>query len=147
MKQAGAAADQVVSGPQMNGDAERVMVTGLVVTYARPFSKSNTLGAVSGQIAKIDDERDRELHKWLCSRRDDLYAHNDMTEFRGVLDWYEMFGIGRGSYAEQYTSIGKAVLSRIADLAYEFERRFAMRVEEIEAELGFEVHFNADPDS
>src|SRR5712691_9293603 len=75
----GAASHLDARGSQMNDGAHRVMWTGLVVTYARPFSPRNRLGVISGRLARPSDDL-RPLHRNLLDRRDDLFAHNDVTE-------------------------------------------------------------------
>jgi hypothetical protein len=136
MRQVWIAADHLAAVP-MNADAERVLWTGLVVTYARPFMQSNALGAVSERLARSEDPGLRELHKNMCDRRDDLFAHNDVTELRDVMDAWAELGIGAGHYVERYAPMDAAVLSAISRLAHEQEQRFRDRQNEIEEQLGW----------
>src|SRR2546421_641507 len=78
MKQAAAAASYLRE-VRMNGDAERALWTGLVITYARPYNGRNKVGPVGGRMGKPDDPALRPLHRNICARRDDLAAHNDKT--------------------------------------------------------------------
>ena len=71
---------------KMSEDTYRVMLTGIVVTYARPYLASNTLGPVDGKLGKPADHALRALHKNLLERCDDLFAHNDLTDNRLVED-------------------------------------------------------------
>jgi hypothetical protein len=129
MDQVAVAARRLAEGPRMNRRAERVMWTGIVVTYARPFNKSNRLGAVSGRIVKLTNPMQKSLHERMCELRDELFAHNDETELRQVVE------VSRsGSYSESYTEMDKGALRDIAELATEFEARFASRLDEIRRE-------------
>jgi hypothetical protein len=149
MQQAAAAAEHLCAhGPDMNADAEWVVWTGLMVTYARPYGASRDrrgLGAVQGRLAKPEDETLRWLHKRICDRRNDLYAHNDGTDMRPILDIREELGIDTSHYVEVRTLRGHdaddtlkgyEVLPEIARLARAQEKRFRARLDDIEEELG-----------
>jgi hypothetical protein len=136
MKQAAIAADHLAQlGSQMNGDVERVLWTGLVVTYARPFSASNRVGAVTGQIVKLDDHMQRSLHSRLRELRDVLFAHTDLTNLRETVDTAELLGEGVSGHVESYAPMNVGALPDIARLARELEGRFAQRLGQIEREL------------
>ena len=137
MRQAAVAAAHLAEqGRNMNGLAERVMWTGLVVTYARPYLESNTLYAVTGRLAKPDDPSLRPLHADLLKRRNDLFAHNDETELREPIDVYAYLGIGAGRFVEQYTPMNPEALPAIQRLAEAQRERFRERVDEIARRLG-----------
>lgn len=136
MKQAAIAADHLAElGSQMNDDVERVLWTGLVVTYARPFGDSNKVGAVKGRIVKLTDHMQRSLHERLCELRDVLFAHNDLTNLRETVDIAELLGADISGHVESYAPMNPGALPDIATLARELDRRFAERLEQIEREL------------
>jgi hypothetical protein len=136
MKQAAIAAEHLAElGSQMNGDVERVLWTGLVVTYARPFGASNKVGAVQGRIVKLTDHMQRSLHERLCELRDVLFAHTDLTNLRETVDTAKLLGGGISGHVESYAPMNPDALPDIATLARELEKRFAERLEQIEPEL------------
>jgi len=66
MRQASAAASHLRAfGAEMNGNAERALWTGMIVSYARPFLSSNKIGAVGGRLARPDEPVLRPLHSEL----------------------------------------------------------------------------------
>jgi hypothetical protein len=132
---------------KMPEEAARVMWTGLVVTYARPYITSRGLGSVGGKLGKPADLALRTLHKNLLDRRDDLFAHNEATEHRTVadvtqrnpghmvvLEWDSERGTTR--FVETYVPMEFSVLPRIVELAEHQEERFLARVREIDEQLG-----------
>jgi hypothetical protein len=143
---------------KMGERSYRVMWTGLVVTYARPYLRSNKLGPVEGELGKPAGTKFRTLHKSLIDRRDDLFAHNDLTDHRTVvefaphkpgawefdpnrglnreavtLDWDPNRGPPR--FAESYTQVEYGVLPSLVQLAEYQQERFLARVDEIEEQL------------
>jgi hypothetical protein len=102
---------------QMSDHVKRVMWTGIAVTYARPFSQSNRIGAIRGKLARLDDPLQRSLHERLCELRDQLFAHTDDTELRGIVDTSALLGLGMGEYAEEHVPMSVSALPRIAELA------------------------------
>jgi hypothetical protein len=136
MRQAASAAAYLTArASEMNGDAERVMWTGLVVTYARPYVQSNRLGAIRGRLANPKDPTLRDLHTNLCKRRSDLFAHNERTDLRGTTDVYAALRIGAGKFVEVYAPPDPSVLPAIHRLALHQEARFQARLAEIEKQL------------
>jgi hypothetical protein len=96
MRQAAAAARFLDKrGREMHGDAERALETGMVVCYARPFTR-NKIGAIPRKLARPGDAAQSALHDALVKRRNDLYAHNE--RLRVVMDTSER--------ATSYTGIG-----------------------------------------
>jgi hypothetical protein len=118
MRQASVAAAYLAEqGRNMNGLAERVLWTGFVVTYARPYVGSNRLGAVTGKLARPEESSLRGLHATLLKRRNDLFAPNDETYLREPIDIYAYLGIGAGRFVEQCTPMDPDVLPDIQRLA------------------------------
>ncbi|WP_421993991.1 hypothetical protein [Roseococcus sp.] len=56
---------------------QTVYMTSLVVTYARPFTKSEGWPDFPGRMLRIYDAEERQLHATLLSWRDEIYAHSD----------------------------------------------------------------------
>jgi hypothetical protein len=62
------------------------LLTGMVVSYARPFTKSYAYGKLEPKWARFPNRPDlAERHKRLLRMRDTLLAHNDLTPHRRVL--------------------------------------------------------------
>ena len=124
----------------MNGDAERAMVTGIVVTYARSVAKSrqSSLGAITGRLATPESLALRPLHAELLNRRNDLFAHNDATPWRG-----STVGLA-GVHVEDWESVEPTVYRHIERLAIEQRERFQARLELVEQELGRLPAYRAD---
>lgn len=133
MKQVAAAAAHLAAyGAEMNGDAERVMQTGMIVTYARPFAESrrSNLGAIKGKLATPESPALVPFHVELLDRRNDLFAHNDATPWRG-----STVGLG-GRHVEEWEPVDPAVYRAVERLATEQRERFRKRLDLIEQELG-----------
>jgi hypothetical protein len=124
MRQVEAAADYLAFA-SMNADAARVLETGLVVTYARPFGERQGIGTLDRDEWAPKDEAMRKLHFALLKLRNKLYAHSDRTEFRDAVDVWALTGIGGGKYAESHAPMSPDALPRIARLAR--DQRHAIR--------------------
>jgi hypothetical protein len=136
MKQAARGAAHILhEGAAMNDYAERALMTGVLVTYASPFSKSNKVGPVEGEIAQLGSPALGHLHDEILSRRNDLFAHNDKTPWREAMDIAAHLGTGKGEYVESHAPIDRAVFKSIEQMASEHEQRFRERLAAIEVEL------------
>jgi hypothetical protein len=61
------------------------LMTGLVVSYARPFSASNHIGRLGGRWERFPDQPPfKAWHIQLQGLRDRVYAHTDRTLLREV---------------------------------------------------------------
>jgi hypothetical protein len=95
---------------------DRVLETGMVVTYARPFLESNNAGV--GRRDRPHDADDRALHDELVDLRDRYYAHADHGPERTLRNATAMLGqSGRPRFVEQWEQLAPAKLRAIADLA------------------------------
>ena len=133
MKQVEVAAAHLASyGAVMKGNAERVLQTGIIVTYARPFAESrrSMLGAIKGKLATPDDPVLSHLHVELLARRKDVFAHNDATQWRGSI-----VGLS-GRHVKEWAPIERSVYPHIERLAAEQRERFRRRLDGLEKELG-----------
>jgi hypothetical protein len=122
-----------------NGPArlfERVLETGLVVTYARPYLSKGAGGV--GYKWRPTDEADRLLHRRLIDERWHPYhAHADRTPRRTLTDTAAMLGIeGPPNYAEAWWRLTDTELAAIADLARRQRERFEKAAHDAGAELG-----------
>lgn len=137
MRQAGAAA-LLLNEPsvRLNGDVERVLETGLVVTYARPFTAGG-VGTLGGKHARPEAEEHRLLHMEMLARRNDLYAHSDITERREVVDAFAGFGTGTlgGKYFEAHHPVDRGQLPSVIALCGAQEGRYASKADALEAAL------------
>lgn len=66
-------------------DVQRVLLTGIVMTYARPFTDSGVGMIDRGKYAPPDRDRSR-LRDRLIDLRDRLYAHTDVTTLRWIAE-------------------------------------------------------------
>jgi hypothetical protein len=136
MKQAARGAAHILHhGAAMNSNAERALMTGVIVTYARPFSKTNKIGPVEGKIAQLESPALRPLHDELVDRRSDLFAHNDETPWREAMDIAAHLGTGEGENVESFAPVDCSVFRSIEQMAVEHERRFHERLDAIQVEL------------
>lgn len=117
---------------------ERVLETGLVVTYARPYLESNRAGV--GRKWRPESEPDRKLHDWIIDElRHPYHAHADRTPRRTLTDTTAFLGLeGPPTYAEAWWRLTDEELAQIADLAERQEARFDAAARKVGAELGEE---------
>ena len=122
-----AAAHLAAYGREMNAHAEREMQTGLVVTYARSYVKSqrSSHGAIEGRLAKPEDPWLRDLHKGLLAARCDVFAVNDAAPWQRAT-----FPIGRF-----HVPFGHPVYGAIEGLANAQRVLLQARLDEVEREL------------
>jgi len=108
---AAAAAHLSHHGAEMNGDAVRVMQTGIVVTYARAYAsaRDSNLGVIGGRLGRPGGPALAHLHAELLARR----------------------GEGRAP-------VDPAVYPAIERLATVQRERLQARLDEVERELGIE---------
>jgi hypothetical protein len=97
---------------RINGDADEALMTGVVVSYARPFTRRQGIGALDEGAWAPDDDAQRRLHRALILLRNRRYAHTDKTDLRGIEDVF-----GDGSYSEWSVGIADDAWARIAELA------------------------------
>jgi hypothetical protein len=83
MHLAASAADALVDAREHDGPArlfDRVLETGMIVTYSRPYLDSNVAGV--GARWRPDDPTDRELHEEIIELRHEYHAHMDHSTQR-----------------------------------------------------------------
>lgn len=124
----------------------RVLESGMVVTYARPYLSSNRAGGVHrvpGNWNPTESSR-RQLHDRLLALRHSYYAHADRTGHRTLTDTTALLSIdGPPIFAEAWTSLRGDELSAIARLARSQAERFEAEATTLGSELG-EHHFDSD---
>ena len=86
MKQVVVASRLLLDDLQLASDAREVLETGIIVTYWRPFSKSNAVGSVGTEWLP-DTPRAARVHKRMGQLRNKVAAHTDLTSDRTELDW------------------------------------------------------------
>ena len=82
MAQVAAASRLLLDGTPANPALRELVETGIIVTYWRPFSASNGVGAVSSKWVR---EAPR-LHREMETRRNEIAAHTGLTELL-EFDW------------------------------------------------------------
>ena len=122
--------EDVPHNPYMG--VEQVLETGLVVTYARPFTGHARLG----DNWRPKDKTDRELHDRLLKLRHD-YAHADWTDSRTLVDTTALLGLeGPMVLAEQRARLSGQQLIAIAELAERQDARFYEAAGRLKRRLG-----------
>jgi hypothetical protein len=116
----------------------RVLETGLVVTYARPYLESNTRAV--GRKWWPHSPDDRKLHERIIEDvRSPYHAHADRTPHRTLVDTAAMLGLdGPPTFAEGWSQLSIAELEHLAELAERQAARLHAAADEIGAELGEE---------
>ena len=133
---AAAAAQLTLSGVRLMEGAERIVHTGIVVAYVRPFRNAG-IGNLSEDDWAPPTPEDRALHDRIVTLRDKVYAHTDNTEYRDIEDTSELLGLEGGpTYAESWVSLSPEGVNRIGRLAETQARRFAEGADELEYQLG-----------
>lgn len=114
----------------------RVLETGLVVTYARPYLEANTRAV--GRKWWPREPADRELHERIIKDvRSPYHAHTDRTPHRTLVDTAAMLGReGPPTFAEGWSRLSTAELEHLAALAERQAERLHGAADEIGAELG-----------
>lgn len=131
------AAGGLIEAREQRGKArfyERVIETGMVVTYARVFGRSNRAGL--GEDDAPEAEADRELHDEVIRLRSRYHAHADHTPDWTLQDLQRLFGeTGRPMFSEQWTQLPASKLRALADLAIRQRERFTEEANLLEIEL------------
>jgi len=117
-------------GPLAKLAYREIVEIGLVVAYARPFSKSNKVAFVGERDASPDDPELARLHQQILDRRNDFYAHNGREDLRQIVDTLKMLGLGEGGFEEAYPRISAFTLPDMLRLAESQRERFGRLAEE-----------------
>jgi hypothetical protein len=114
----------------------RILETGIVVTYARPYLPSNR--PPLGERLWPKGSEDRALHdKIVDDYRHGIHAHSHRTKRRTLLDTADLLGLeAPPTYAESWRGLTKDDLERLADLAERQEARLHEAADGVGAELG-----------
>lgn len=96
---------------RMYGFADRALETGVIVSYARPFTRHG-IGRLDPALWEPDDEASANLHRELIRLRNVRYAHTDKTDLRGTEDVF-----GTGHFSEAWASLSDEAWPRIEALA------------------------------
>lgn len=118
----------------------RVVETGLIITYARPYLDSNRAGGVGGRW-RPESGADRAFHQHVIDElRDAYHAHADRTAHRTILDAAEFLELeAPPAYAESWRRLSSTDLETLADLAGRQAARFEAGAAEAGRELGAEA--------
>ena len=96
---------------RMNGDADRALETGVIVSYARPFTRQG-IGQLDSSVWEPASPEESSLHHAIIGLRDIRYAHTDRTGLRGTEDVF-----GTGHFAEKWSELPDDAWPRIEALA------------------------------
>lgn len=132
MAQAAVAAEYLLQ-EHVNGDLCRALETAIVVCYARPFAGGNNAGILGEDWYPIDPAH-RAMHDKLRDLRDQVFAHNDITDKRGIVDAGAMLGLP-GSFAEEWMPLNREALPTLIQMCAAQRAQFSERVDELQAEL------------
>lgn len=121
---------------RLNEAAERVMHTGIVVTYLRPFYNAGIGTLDIDEWAPTDPDAAR-LHNALLKLRSKVYGHTDESPWRDVEDTSELLGLAGGpTFAESSVSLSAEGIAQIGATAERLARSFGAMADEREFELG-----------
>lgn len=135
MKQVAGAAE-TLGAIKLNEAAARVMHTGLVVAYVRPF-RSQGIGSLDEVEWAPTAPRDRAFHNMLVFLRNKVYAHTDRTPYRDIEDTSALLSLEGGpTYAESYVLLNKDGIARLGGIAVAQGGRFSDAADECEVSLG-----------
>jgi hypothetical protein len=113
---------------------ERIIETGMVVTYARPFLESNEAGI--GRTWWPKDEAERELHDELIELRHEYHAHAAHTPRRRLENATTMLGReGRPMFAESWESLPTWKLQALEELTNRLAATFDAEAVRLDVEL------------
>jgi hypothetical protein len=130
------AASGLIEAADYRGSArvyERVIETGMVVTYARPFLPSNEAGL--GGRWRPTDENERALHDELVDLRGEYHAHASHTPQRRLEIMSGFFESGPPILAESWTKLPVEKLLLLKEMASRQAERFADEADRLELEL------------
>jgi hypothetical protein len=125
---AGAAHLAAVGAKSMNGDAKEALATGVVVSYSRPFTRHQGIGALDANEWTPADEAQAGLHRGLIWLRDKRCAHTDKTDYRGVEDVFR-----DGTWSASSVPLADEAWPRIVELAAAQAARMRELADSLEA--------------
>lgn len=134
MRLAAEAADALVEARESDGLArmwDRVIETGMVVTFARPYLDSNEAGLGRKWWPEGDDI---ELFDELVELRDEYHAHAAHTP-RRRLEFLDFVNPGRMTVSESWEQLPVSKLRAIEELATRQTERFEAEAEKLDVEL------------
>jgi hypothetical protein len=130
------AAEGLIEAREDRGSArvfERVIETGMVVTYCRPFLKSSQ--APIGENWWPKDEADRALHDEIVDLRGEYHAHAEQTSMRSLEIMRDFHHSGRPVLAESWSMLPVGKLISLKDLANRQAEVFRAEADRLEVEL------------
>jgi len=129
----------------LNEGAVRVLHTGIVITYVRPF-RSEGIGSLDEEEWAPQGRDARTLHDALVSLRNKVYAHPDRTPYRDIEDASALLMLRGGpTYAESYVLLNESGVTRLGEIAVEQGRRFSSEARRREVLLGRPPDLSAAP--
>jgi hypothetical protein len=112
------------------------LLTGLVVTYARPFTESRDLGRLESKWSSFPDRPDfKRHHDRLIEYRRTLLAHTDNPSRRRVAIFTRGYFSDRPVVTEGRSGIDTRGIANVIELVKFQEERFRRATDEIAARL------------
>lgn len=111
---------------------ERVIETGMVVTYARPFLQNQP--GLGGRW-RPEDEAGRALHEELVALRGEYHAHAEHTRHRGLEMMPGPTESSRPILAESWSQLPVDKLRLLQEVAERQARRFDAEADRLDLEL------------
>ncbi len=132
--------DGAGSVTQLDVRVRQTLETGMLVTYARPFTGKR--GRTISRAPDLNDEL-REFHNDIVARRNKVYAHTDHTEIRQIIDFRAPEGPsvllsddGSTVIREQWDSLTENGLSCLRELAHIHYDRSLSELHQLRVRLG-----------
>jgi hypothetical protein len=137
MRCARAAADLLVDRHDDHGPLAYGLLTGMVASYARPFTQSNEFGRLDGKWSRFGGMPHlKRHHDELLKMRRTLLAHNDLTEHRATIVWTRgAFFKDRPTSVEARSPINAPGISETRELFRFQEERFGKALDKLIEQL------------
>jgi hypothetical protein len=136
MEIAAQAASGLIEAEEGRGSARayrRVIETGMVVTYARPFLASNEAGL--GERWWPKDEAERAVHDELIDLRGEYHAHATHAPERRLEVMPGFYESGRPLLAESWIELPEAKLRLLEEMAKRQAERFKAEADRLDLDL------------
>src|SRR5664280_3101233 len=129
MAQAAMAAQSLIT-EHHNGDLCRALETAIAVCYARSFAGGNNAGTLGEEWFPEGGDQ-RAMHEAIVALRDEVFAHNDRTHYRGIVDAGALLGEPE-VFAEEWLPIKREVLPAFIQMCAYQQTRFRIRGQELQ---------------
>ena len=129
-------AEALIEAQENDGPArvhDRIMETGMIITYVRPFLASNEAGIGERWWPKGES---RTFHDEMVDLRHEYHAHAAHTPQRRLENVTSLFGdVGRPMFSEQWSYLPTWKLQKLEELATQQAKRFEAEAERVDVKL------------